>query len=97
VIIGNGPQAQQVVADIDRRPQALRNAPTPPEPPTIFLFDSGTDAVFSSGRFGASQAIISAAWERVAASNPDAFAVRGLPAPDRLCGLPFYIEGHAAA
>ena len=89
-ITGHEQQAQQVVADIDTRLQALRAAPQPATPPTIFLFDSGTDAVYSSGRFGAPQAIITAgggrnalddlddtwteiSWERVAASNPDAF------------------------
>lgn len=89
-ITGHQQQAQQVAADIDTRLQTLRAAPQPATPPTIFLFDSGTDAVYTSGRFGAPQAIITASggrnalddlddtwteisWERVAASNPDAF------------------------
>lgn len=70
-ITGHTEQAQAVVAAIDRRLQALRDAPQPAEPPTVFLFDSGTDAVYSSGRFGAPQAIITAAGGRNALDDVD--------------------------
>lgn len=59
-ITGRPQQAREVVADIDSRLAALRGAPRPATAPTVFLFDSGTDAVYSSGRFGAPQAIITA-------------------------------------
>lgn len=70
-ISGHGQQAQLVVADIDTRLEALRAAPQPATPPTIFLFDSGTDAIFSSGRFGAPQAIITAGGGRNALDDLD--------------------------
>lgn len=53
-------QAGEAVADIDRRLTALRKAPAAAKPPTIFLFDSGDKTIYSSGRFGAPQAIITA-------------------------------------
>lgn len=70
--------------------------PRPAATPTIFLFDSGTDAIFSNGRFGAPKAIIPAgegrnalddtwtevSWERLAASGPRRDPVRRLPAAD---------------
>jgi iron complex transport system substrate-binding protein len=70
-ITGHQQQAEQVVADIDARLRALRAAPRPATPPTILLFDSGTDAVFSSGRFGAPQAIITAGGGRNAFDDLD--------------------------
>jgi iron complex transport system substrate-binding protein len=57
-ITGRERQAGEVVADVDRRLNALRKAPRPAKPPTIFLFDSGDKTIYSSGRFGAPQAII---------------------------------------
>lgn len=59
-ITGHQRQAGEAVADIDRRLNALRKAPRPTKPPTIFLFDSGDKTIYSSGRFGAPQAIITA-------------------------------------
>ncbi|GAA3359988.1 ABC transporter substrate-binding protein [Saccharopolyspora gregorii] len=89
-ITGRTEQAARVNADVQRRLDALRAAPQPRRKPTIFLFDSASDTVFSSGNKGGPQAIIDAAggrnaiedvrdtwtkvsWERVAASEPDAF------------------------
>lgn len=57
-ITGRQRQAGEVVTDIDSRLTALRKAPRPAKPPTIFLFDSGDKTIYSSGRFGAPQAII---------------------------------------
>lgn len=57
-ITGHERQAGEVVADIDSRLTALRKAPRSAKPPTIFLFDSGDKTIYSSGRFGAPQAII---------------------------------------
>jgi iron complex transport system substrate-binding protein len=121
-ITGRPAQAQEVVADIDRRLTALRNVPQSADPPTIFLVDGVTNGVFSSGRFGAPEAIITAgggrnalndvadtwievSWERVAASNPDAFLfvdyppqafeekVGALRAREGINQLPAVVEG----
>jgi iron complex transport system substrate-binding protein len=95
-ITGRADQARLLVDDLDARLAALRAAPQAPAPPTVFVFDSGTDAVYSSGRFGAPEAIIAAgggrnaltdlddtwvevSWERLAASNPDAFVFVDYP------------------
>jgi iron complex transport system substrate-binding protein len=63
-ITGREAEARTVVDDITARLAALQQAPRPGTPPTIFLFDSGTDTVYSSGRFGAPQGIITAAGGR---------------------------------
>ncbi|MCX2729519.1 ABC transporter substrate-binding protein [Saccharopolyspora sp. NFXS83] len=95
-ITGHTTQAEQVTADLRTRLDALRAAPQAPEPPTIFVFDSAGDTVFSSGNLGGPQAIVDAAggrnalddvrdtwtkvsWERVAASDPDAFVFVDYP------------------
>ncbi|PZG07299.1 ABC transporter substrate-binding protein [Nonomuraea aridisoli] len=70
-ITGRTGQARQVVDDLDRRLTALRNAPRPGRRPTVFLFDSASDTVFSSGRFGAPQAIIDSAGGRNAIEDVD--------------------------
>ncbi|WP_203043208.1 ABC transporter substrate-binding protein [Pimelobacter simplex] len=58
VITGREDRASEVVADLDQRLAALAAAPQPEEPPVVFVFDSGEKAVFTSGAFGAPQAII---------------------------------------
>ncbi|MDO9408214.1 ABC transporter substrate-binding protein [Patulibacter sp.] len=63
--------AQTAVADIDARLAALRRAPQAGRKPTVFLFDSGTNAVYSSGRFGAPQAILDAAGAKNALADLD--------------------------
>lgn len=60
-ITGHEDRAAEVVADLDDRLAALGEAPAPEEPPVVFVFDSGQKAVFTSGAFGAPQAIIEAA------------------------------------
>ncbi|MGU3435748.1 ABC transporter substrate-binding protein [Actinomycetes bacterium M1A6_2h] len=60
-ITGHTEDAAQVNDDIDTRLDALNAAPKAERPPVIFLFDSASDTVYSSGRFGAPQAIIEAA------------------------------------
>ncbi|MGW0521966.1 ABC transporter substrate-binding protein [Crossiella sp. NPDC003009] len=70
-ITGRTAEADQVTADLDTRLKTLREAPKPATPPTVFLFDSGTDSVYSSGRFGAPEAIIGAAGARNALSDVD--------------------------
>ncbi|WP_084541285.1 ABC transporter substrate-binding protein [Nocardioides alkalitolerans] len=60
-LTGHSETAEEVVADIEQRRTALAEAPQPAEAPTAFLFDSGTDAIFTSGSFGGPQAIFDAA------------------------------------
>jgi iron complex transport system substrate-binding protein len=70
-ITGHEDGAAKAVGDIDRRLRTLRAAPQAPKKPTVFLFDSGTKAVYSSGRFGAPQAILDAAGARNALEDLD--------------------------
>ncbi|MFE9579685.1 ABC transporter substrate-binding protein [Nocardia sp. NPDC006044] len=71
-ITGRSDRATEVTADLDRRLAALAGAPQAERKPTIFLFDSATDSLMSSGSFGAPQAILDAAGGRNALSDvPD--------------------------
>ncbi|EWC60908.1 ABC transporter (iron.B12.siderophore.hemin), periplasmic substrate-binding component [Actinokineospora spheciospongiae] len=63
-ITGRDREAEAAVADIGARRDALAAAPAAPDRPTVFLFDRGTTDVYSSGAFGAPQAIIEAAGAR---------------------------------
>ncbi len=63
-ITGRTEQAAGLIADLDRRLEALRRAPQPPRRPNIFVFDSASDTLFSSGKFGGPQAILDAAGAR---------------------------------
>ncbi|MCX7539096.1 ABC transporter substrate-binding protein [Corynebacterium sp. P5875] len=60
-IVGDPDTAQAVIRDQNERLKALEEAPQPENRPVVFLFDSGTDAVFTSGRFGAPESILDAA------------------------------------
>jgi iron complex transport system substrate-binding protein len=60
-LTGHRQTADAVVADIEKRRAALTAAPKGGETPTAFLFDSGTDAIFTSGSFGGPQAVFDAA------------------------------------
>lgn len=68
-ITGHPDTAAEVVADTDARLAALAAAPRPEREPVVFVFDSGTDAIFSSGGFGGPQAIIDAAGGRNALAD----------------------------
>lgn len=68
-ITGRPSRADAVVADIKARRRALASAPQAQEPPTVFLFDSGTKEIFTSGSYGAPQAIIEAAGARNATGD----------------------------
>lgn len=70
-VTGRTAEAETVNADVTARLDALRAAPQAPTPPTVFVFDSGVDAVYSSGRFGAPDAIISAGGGRNALADLD--------------------------
>ncbi|RDI49764.1 ABC transporter substrate-binding protein [Nocardia mexicana] len=63
-ITGRTEQAKSLIADLDQRLDALHRAPQAPRRPNIFVFDSASDTVFSSGKFGGPQAILDAAGAR---------------------------------
>jgi iron complex transport system substrate-binding protein len=69
VLTGRTRRATEINADIDRRRAALRAAPPPARPVTVFLFDSASDTVFTSGRFGGPEAIITATGARNATGD----------------------------
>ncbi len=60
-ITGHEDKADDVIKDQQQRLEALEQAPKPEQAPVAFLYDSGTDAIFTSGKFGAPQAILSMA------------------------------------
>ncbi|MDN5978446.1 ABC transporter substrate-binding protein [Acidipropionibacterium jensenii] len=60
-ITGHKDVAKKSVADIETRRKALEAAPRAAKEPVAFLFDSGSDTIFSSGSFGAPQAMMDAA------------------------------------
>ncbi|WP_068261198.1 ABC transporter substrate-binding protein [Janibacter limosus] len=68
-ITGRVDAAAQVNADIDRRRTALDDAPQAADAPTVFLFDSGTQQIFTSGAYGGPQAIIETAGGRNATED----------------------------
>ena len=68
-ITGHTEEADDVTADLDTRLDALAEAPTAARPPVLFVFDSGEKAIFTSGAFGAPQAIIEAAGGRNAVAD----------------------------
>jgi iron complex transport system substrate-binding protein len=68
-ITGHTTQAKKVTADLDARLEALADAPQPEKKPVLFVFDSGDKAIFTSGAFGAPQAIIDAAGGRNAVED----------------------------
>ncbi len=60
-LTGNQATAAAVVDDQNTRLEALRAAKQPEEKPVAFVFDSASDTIFTSGSFGAPQAILDAA------------------------------------
>lgn len=60
-ITGHPDTAKDVVADLDKRLNVLKEAPAPERKPVVFVFDSAKDTIFTSGFFGAPQAIIETA------------------------------------
>lgn len=68
-ITGNADVGAQAADDVATRLDALRAAPQPADKPTVFLFDSGTDTIFSSGSYGGPQGIIDAAGARNATED----------------------------
>jgi len=68
-ITGHTDEADRVVDDLDGRLQALAESPQPDHAPVLFVFDSGDKAIFTSGAYGAPQAIIEAAGGRNAVED----------------------------
>jgi len=68
-ITGHAEQAERVAADLGARLEALTDAPQAEKKPVLFVFDSGDKAIFTSGAFGAPQAIIEAAGGRNAVED----------------------------
>lgn len=60
-ITGKTDVAKKAVADIESRKAALEKAPKADKTPVAFLFDSGAEDIFSSGSYGAPEAILSTA------------------------------------
>ena len=60
-ITGHSDVATAAVEDMDTRLKAVQGAAQPEKKPVVFLFDSAKDNVFTSGKYGAPQAIIEAA------------------------------------
>lgn len=60
-ITGNADTAKKVVDDMDTRLKKLEDAPKPEKAPVVFVFDSAKDTIFTSGSFGAPEAIITKA------------------------------------
>lgn len=63
-VSGSPDAADAVIGDTRQRRAVLDAAPGAEKEPTVFLFDSGTDAIFTSGKFGGPQAIIETAGGR---------------------------------
>lgn len=60
-LAGTQQQAAEIIADINDRRTALTAAPQATKKPVVFVYDSGTEALFTSGKFGGPQAVITAA------------------------------------
>ncbi|WP_151550128.1 MULTISPECIES: ABC transporter substrate-binding protein [Corynebacterium] len=70
-ITGREDKAEDVIADMDARIEALNNAPQAENKPVVFLYDSGTDAVFTSGAKGAPAEMVAAAGADYATDDLD--------------------------
>lgn len=68
-LTGHSDTAAATVSDVDRRLEALRQAPKPAKKPVVFLFDSASSEILSSGSFGAPQGIMDAAGADSATSD----------------------------
>ena len=68
-ITGNADTGAAAADDVRKRLDALTALPAPDEKPTVFLVDSTSDTIFSSGSFGGPQGIIDAAGARNATED----------------------------
>ena len=69
IITGNAETGARAADGIAKRLESLRAAPQPKHKPKVFVFDSGSDTIFSSGAFGGPQGIIDAAGARNATDD----------------------------
>lgn len=73
-LTGHDDMANDVVKDMDKRLDALKQAPAAEgsgKAPVTFVFDSAKDTIFTSGKFGGPQAIIEAAGGKNATDDVD--------------------------
>ncbi|WP_233195609.1 ABC transporter substrate-binding protein [Corynebacterium sp. 13CS0277] len=70
-ITGHEDVAAAAIEEQKSRLQAVTSAPKPEHTPVGFVFDTGTDTVFTSGKFGAPNAILEAAGATNAAADVD--------------------------
>ncbi|MEO9326944.1 ABC transporter substrate-binding protein [Gordonia aurantiaca] len=68
-ITGNPGRGAKAADDVAKRLEKLRGAPQPEVRPTVFVFDSVSDTIFTSGSFGGPQGIIDAAGARNATED----------------------------
>ncbi|WP_168169032.1 ABC transporter substrate-binding protein, partial [Dietzia sp. HMSC21D01] len=68
-ITGNAESGAAAADEVAERLEALRALPAPQDKPTIFLVDSTSDTILSSGSFGGPQGIIDAAGARSATED----------------------------
>lgn len=68
-ITGNPDQGAAAADEVADRLEKLRAAPQPTDKPTVFVFDSVSDTIFSSGSYGGPQGIIDAAGARNATED----------------------------
>lgn len=68
-LTGNQETAEAVIQNQNTRLEELRAAEQPKEKPVAFVFDSASDTIFTSGSFGAPQAILDAAGAKNATSD----------------------------
>jgi iron complex transport system substrate-binding protein len=68
-ITGNAEAGAAAADEVAERLEALRALPAPQDKPTIFLVDSTSDTILSSGSFGGPQGIIDAAGARSATED----------------------------
>ncbi|MCF8587366.1 ABC transporter substrate-binding protein [Gordonia sp. HY285] len=70
-ITGHADEGAAAADEVRNRLATLRAAPQTRDRPTVFLFDSGSDTVFTSGSFGGPQGIIDAAGAHNATQDVD--------------------------
>ena len=73
-LTGHDDKAKDVVKDVDKRLDALKQAPAAGgsgKAPVTFVFDSAKDTIFTSGKFGGPQAIIEAGGGKNATDDVD--------------------------
>lgn len=63
-ISGHSDTGKAAVENLEKRLTALRAAPQPEHKPSVFIFDSAKDTIFTSGNMGGPQGIIDAAGAR---------------------------------